>query len=422
MNKELLQNIVVLYVEDEPQIAQEVSFHLKKYIKGFYTATNGEEGKELFYKINPDIIITDIQMPKLNGLEMIKQINSNVPVIITTAYSDLEYFLTAIELNVNKFIIKPIDLIELVKAIQECIIKNNLQERFFEKDNLLKIINENVLVSITDANGIYMDASSAFYEFTGYNKEDFIGKSYEILKHEDTEKSVYERLWNTINSGKVFQEEMKFKKKNAEEFICITTITPSFKDEKIVSYTTIRQDITDKKRLEQLTIEDDLTRLYNRRYFNKIITNELQRVKREKGYFSLLTLDIDYFKKYNDMYGHLKGDSALKSVAKVLKESTLRASDYVFRLGGEEFGVIFSNLNINESLEFSNLLIRKIFDENIEHLGNETTKRITVSAGLITLNYMYFEDEEKIYKYSDDALYKAKHSGKNRVVLSEKSK
>lgn len=122
------------------------------------------------------------------------------------------------------------------------------------------------------------------------------------------------------------------------------------------------------------------------------------------------------------MYGHIKGDKALIDVAKVLKESSLRASDYVFRLGGEEFGIIFSDLNIEESLEYSNNIVKKIFDKNIEHLGNKNTKRVTVSAGLITLNYMNFVEEEKIYKYSDDALYEAKHSGKNRVVLSKKSK
>jgi diguanylate cyclase (GGDEF)-like protein/PAS domain S-box-containing protein len=317
---------------------------------------------------------------------------------------------------------KPINLIELVKAIQECIIRDNLQEKIFEKENLLKIINENVLISITDVNGIYIDVSNAFCEFTGYSKEELLGESHMILRHKDTPDELYSLLWKTIKSGKTFKEEVKYMKKNGEEFICKLSITPAFKDEEIVNYTTIRQDITSKKKLEQLTIEDDLTKLYNRRYFNKIISSELQRLKRAKSYLSLLTLDIDYFKKYNDMYGHIKGDKALTDVAKILKESSLRASDFVFRLGGEEFGIIFSDLNIEESLEYSNNIVKRVFDRNIEHLGNENTKRVTVSAGLITLNYINFEEEEKIYKYSDDALYEAKHSGKNRVVLSKKSK
>ncbi|WP_419782507.1 diguanylate cyclase [Malaciobacter marinus] len=423
MNKDLLKNTIVLYVEDEKQLREHVSFHLKKYIKNFYTANNGEEGIKLFYEINPDIIITDIQMPKLDGLEMIRRLNTNVPVIITTAYSDLDYLLEAIKLNVNKFVIKPINLIELAEDIQECIIRDNLKEKIFEKENLLKIINENVLISITDVNGVYIDVSNAFCEFTGYSKEELLGESHMILRHKHTPDELYSLLWETIKSGKTFKkEEVKYMKKNGEEFICNLSITPAFKDEKIVNYTTIRQDITSKKKLEQLTIEDDLTKLYNRRYFNKIIISELQRLKRAKSYLSLLTLDIDYFKKYNDMYGHIEGDKALINVAKILKESSSRASDFVFRLGGEEFGIIFSDLTIEESLAYSNSIVKKIFDKNIEHLGNENTNRITVSAGLITLNYMNFVEEEKIYKYSDDALYEAKHSGKNRVVLSKKSK
>ncbi len=101
-------------------------------------------------------------MPKLDGLEMIRRLNTNVPVIITTAYSDLDYLLEAIKLNVNKFVIKPINLIELAEDIQECIIRDNLKEKIFEKENLLKIINENVLISITDVNGVYIDVSNAF--------------------------------------------------------------------------------------------------------------------------------------------------------------------------------------------------------------------------------------------------------------------
>ncbi len=422
INKELLSNITVLYVEDEPMIREEVSFFFNKYIKNFYCASNGIEGIELFNKINPDIIITDIQMPKMNGLDMIKELNTNIPVIITTAYSDVEYFLKAIELKVQKFVIKPLDLIELVKSIQDCIISNNLQDKFFEKENLLKIINENVLLSITDKSGIIIDASCAFCDFIKVPKDKLIGKSHRILRHEETTDEFYKNMWRTILSGKTFKSEIKNRKTDKETFIANLTITPAFKDGEIISFTAITQDITSKKRLEQLTIEDDLTKLYNRRHFNTVLEYEIKRIRREKSFLSFLIIDIDYFKKFNDMYGHPKGDEILKKVAIILKKCVNRPTDYIFRLGGEEFGVLFSGLDIKQSLIFSEKIVESIYEEQMEHLGNETHRVVTISAGLLVHSYHHIENDEKVYKYSDDALYEAKHAGKNRVVLSIKSK
>lgn len=171
INKDLLSNITILYVEDEEMIRDEVNYFFSKYVKNFHTATNGQEGLELYNKIKPDLIITDIQMPKMNGLDMIKEINNKkIPIIITTAFSDIDYFLKAIELNVNKFIIKPINLMELVKSIQECIYNDVIRDKLFEKENLLKIVDENVLLSITDKQGTIIDASSAFCNFVNIQK------------------------------------------------------------------------------------------------------------------------------------------------------------------------------------------------------------------------------------------------------------
>ena len=423
INKELLSSITILYVEDEQMIREEVSYFFKKYIKNFHVAKNGIEGIERFKEVKPDIIITDIQMPKMNGLEMLKEIDTkNIPVIITTAYSDIDYFLKAIELNIKKFVIKPIDLMELVRDIQDCIFESNLRDKLFEKENLLKIVDENVLISITDKDGVIIDASHAFCVFVEYTKEELIGQTHKILKHEDTPDSFYENLWSKINGGNVFTSEIRNRKKSGEIYWAKLTITPAFKDGEIVNFTAIRQDITDKKKLELLSIEDDLTKLYNRRYFNKIIEKEIRRVKRDDSTLSLLSFDIDYFKKYNDTYGHPKGDKVLEEVAMILKESTLRASDYAFRMGGEEFCIIFSGTNIEDSLHYGEDIVKKIEALKIEHKTSGVAEYVTISAGLVVLSSEYLDDPENLYKFSDEALYKAKVNGRNQVVLSKKSK
>lgn len=418
INKDLLSNITILYIEDEKMIRDEVSYFFSKYVKNFHTATNGQEGLELYNQIKPDLIITDIQMPKMNGLDMIKEINNKkIPIIITTAFSDIDYFLKAIELNVSKFIIKPINLMELVKSIQECVYNNIIGDKLFEKENLLRIVDENVLISITDKDGKIIDASGAFCDFVEYSKEELIGKTHRILGHPDTTDEFYINMWQQISSGKKFNAEIKNRKKSGEIYWANLTITPVIKDNEVINYTAIRQDITNKKRLEQLAIEDTLTGVYNRRYFNKIIEKELRRTKRENLNLCLLSIDIDDFKKYNDTFGHPKGDEVLIKVAQSLKTFASRAADFVFRMGGEEFCIIFSGLDTEKSLEFSNELVKKIENLQIEHIED---RFVTISAGLVSMNANDILDEEELYRFSDDALYEAKARGKNQVVLFEK--
>jgi len=420
INKTLLSNITILYVEDEKMISEEVSFFFKKYVKFFYIANNGEEGLELFKEVKPDILITDIQMPKMNGIDMIKEIgHTSVPIIITTAYSDIEYFLKAIELKISKFIIKPINLRNLISDVQDCVMDNYVEDKLFEKDNLLKIVDENILISITDKEGVIIDVSSAFCEFTNFNKNELIGKSHRVLKHEDTPVSFYKNMWTEISSGKKFTCEIKNRKKDGTVYYAELTITPVFKDDKIINYIAIRNDITNKKRLEQLIIEDDLTKLYNRRHFNNILNQEIRRVKRDNTSITLVSIDIDHFKKYNDTYGHPMGDKVLIEIGKVLIEHTSRSSDYAFRIGGEEFCLIFSSSLVEESLLHVQEIITTVEKLNIEHKNSRNSDVITISAGLIVQKASEIVHEDTLYKYSDIALYQAKIKGRNQVVLSE---
>ncbi|QKF81170.1 diguanylate cyclase [Halarcobacter ebronensis] len=422
INKDILKNATILYVEDEELIRDEVEYFLSKYVKKLYTAANGEEGLKLFDEVKPDIVITDIQMPVMSGLEMIKSMNRRgLSIIVTTAYSDIDFFLEAIELKVDKFMIKPIDLSELLSTISDFLNTSSLQNRLFENEKLLDIINENVLISITDKEGVIVDVSSAFCHFVGYEKSELIGKTHSILKHEDNPDSLYRHMWDTIKAGNIFKAEIKNKCRGDKVSWSKITITPILKNGEIENYIAIRQDITNKKRLEELSIHDDMTGLYNRRFLNTMIDKELRRIKREDSTLSLLTIDVDYFKKYNDTYGHPSGDVVLSEIAKVLKSHTKRATDFAFRMGGEEFAILFSDMDIDKALEYAKHIIRSIENLKIEHKGSACSNYVTISGGLIVQSSQYLENFKDLYKYSDEALYKAKTDGKNQVVLSDKS-
>ena len=122
INVDLFKDVRLLYVEDDLMTQEEVSYFLKKYVKELHVAKNGQEGINVFIQNKIDMIITDIQMPKMNGLEMSKkilEINPEIPIAITTAYSDSEYLMQAIELGIDKYILKPLHLGELLAVIQK---------------------------------------------------------------------------------------------------------------------------------------------------------------------------------------------------------------------------------------------------------------------------------------------------------------
>ena len=122
INLHLFKHIKLLYVEDDLMTQEEVSFFLEKYLGELYLAKNGEESIKIFLKNKIDIIITDIQMPKMNGLEMSKrilEINPKIPIIITTAYNDWEYLNQAMDLGIDKYISKPFNLETLLTMIEK---------------------------------------------------------------------------------------------------------------------------------------------------------------------------------------------------------------------------------------------------------------------------------------------------------------
>lgn len=121
-DKDSFRNITLLYVEDDEMTLEEISFFLKKYVKKLIVAKNGEEGLELFKEHNPDMVITDIQMPIMNGLEMSKkilEINPSIPIAVTTAYSDSEYLINAIEIGIDKYLLKPINMMDVLAVMHK---------------------------------------------------------------------------------------------------------------------------------------------------------------------------------------------------------------------------------------------------------------------------------------------------------------
>jgi diguanylate cyclase (GGDEF)-like protein len=172
------------------------------------------------------------------------------------------------------------------------------------------------------------------------------------------------------------------------------------------------------KKLENVSYTDALTTLHNRRYFNVVYERELKRAQRTHSYLTFMMLDIDYFKQYNDTYGHIEGDHALKSVAKVLKDTLQRPSDFVFRLGGEEFAILATQTNVEDSTKLAQKICDSVREREILHENSNAHKFLTISIGVVCCIADDALHEDMLIVRADSMLYEAKENGRNRCEVT----
>lgn len=170
------------------------------------------------------------------------------------------------------------------------------------------------------------------------------------------------------------------------------------------------------RELQRLSSLDGLTGIANRRQFDKMLDKEWQRALRNCTGLTLVMIDIDYFKLYNDTHGHQLGDDCLKAVARELDHVVHRPSDMVARYGGEEFGVILPDTTEEGALQVAEKMQQTIHDLNIEHEASRVSDRITLSIGIATATPRGGQWDE-LLKQADAALYEAKSAGRNRIVV-----
>ncbi len=174
------------------------------------------------------------------------------------------------------------------------------------------------------------------------------------------------------------------------------------------------------RKVEQMATVDALTGLANRGHFDVQLAKEINRCRRHEHPISLIMCDIDYFKQFNDTYGHVAGDDCLEAVAQALQAEMKRSSDYVARYGGEEFVIILPNTALQDAVVIAERVRVAISDLKIPHSSSKISQSLTMSLGIVTsfLNNEEIEPE-KLIKIADHFLYQAKEQGRNRVGYDE---
>lgn len=172
------------------------------------------------------------------------------------------------------------------------------------------------------------------------------------------------------------------------------------------------------KQLEELSYQDGLTGVANRRMFDNRFQMEWSNAQRNSLPLSLILLDIDYFKQYNDHYGHVRGDDCLKSVGQALSGAAVRPRDLLARYGGEEFVLLLPETDAQAAAQVAERCRQLIRGQNIQHAHSQVAPLLTISLGVGTLIPGPFDQPQAFLERVDRLLYKAKHQGRNQAVLA----
>lgn len=313
------------------------------------------------------------------------------------------------------------------QANELAVLNEHLSELIEDKTRSLNeywhLIDQEIITSKTDLDGNIIMTSSAFCRISGYSEAELIGKNHRIVRHPDMASSVYVDLWQQISAGNTWHGELKNMAKDGSYYWVYASISATYDrlTGKKNGYVAIRQDITDRKRVELLSITDEMTGLYNRRHFVEQLTLLQQKTKKTHQLLAFMMIDIDHFKQFNDLQGHLAGDDALIQVARSLRQTAKPITDAVFRLGGEEMAIICLVDRLETSQALAESVRLAVEALAIKHPGNSAHSVVTVSIGLYCYDPLtnVNDDIDQIYKHADDALYQAKSQGRNRVVLSK---
>ncbi len=318
-----------------------------------------------------------------------------------------------------------------------------------ENKSYLKTIVDSVIDGIItiDNNNIIQSINPSATKMFGYNENELFGKNMEVLipqKYKMQHKALLQEFSSTEQhkiSG--ISRELKGIKKDGSLFPIEIAISETQIENRTL-YTSVIRDVTLRKKSEKelhqhreileeqvavrtkelaeankklkvLARSDGLTGIANRRVFDEELTLEIRRSARSQSMFSLLICDIDFFKNYNDSYGHPQGDLCLQQVASVINRTFQRAGELVARYGGEEFAIILPRVNEIEVFDLADQLRQKVWDLNIPHRTSKIATRVSISVGAATFIINKVKSNEQIIKIADDALYKAKKNGRNRV-------
>lgn len=356
------------------------------------------------------------EITRKEGAQHIDRLLSEVHTFVDFAQNKADEFHKQSAKNRNQSIYV-VTAISLVAVISALLIAFNVTRLILRSNKTLAqrehLVDQNIMFANLDRNGVVVDASNALCRFLDTTKDEVVGQPSHFFDNSDNQGLLSEQIWRTIKTGKSWQGEVRYINKDGLMYWASSRVLPILDESyQITGYTNLLQDSTSKK----LSVTDKLTTLPNRRSFEDVLEREIKLSYRNGTSMALAILDVDFFKLYNDTYGHPQGDKALRMIADCILDCLKRPSDYAFRIGGEEFAIITTEQNGVKAQHFLDHIRQAIEALKIPHEKSKVSEFVTISIGAYWTGGNQISDKDELYTEADKALYLAKVN-RNELVI-----
>lgn len=415
-----LTRLHIMIVEDDPLAREQMGLMLSRFVARLTKAGDGAEGLALFKQERPDLVVTDINMPHMGGLDLaeaIKAMDPTTPVVLVTAHSDAEFFLRSIAMGIDGYVVKPVEgepLFDLLSRLGEGLLASRAAASRARLFQFTLDINPNFILTLDAGEVDYVNRT--FLEFLGTPSLEALkagnhaGRNLEIdgrrhdaadmtwtghigARPDATHQAVFSQLPGELGRPRTFLV-------SAANF-------PEL-DRRILTFTDITPLAEERRLLLIRAATDALTGIANRAGTDEILDSELRRAVREKTPLAVIMFDIDHFKVINDTYGHPAGDAVLVALTGLVA-GLVRTDDTLGRYGGEEFLIVTPHADLGEAGRLAERLRAAVETHLFPAAG-----RVTCSFGLAEARSG--EAAATLVSRADEALYRAKTSGRNRVA------
>ncbi len=418
-----VKSIRVLLVEDEAGDAHLVKMKLGQAQSGHFDVVWAQsliEAQQCLTASSFDVMLLDLSLPDSEGLATVHSARTmamSTPIVVLSGRGDTDFALTVLEAGAVDYMVKgDFGYDGLARVIRYALWRTEMEAR----NNLLIAALEAAAngIVITDKDAVVIWANTAFSRLTGYSPEEARGhKPNELIKSGLQSQTFYQDMWADLLVGQHWRGELINKRKNGSLYHEELSIAPVKNGAgEITHFIGIKEDITERKEMEaqlqKLASTDPLTGLFNRRVFLERLELERAKVARLRHYSTvLLMLDLDFFKRINDTFGHATGDAVLKAFAEIARNNS-RAIDVPARLGGEEFAILLVGANKKDALTMAERLRRQVSEIVIDHEAGPVQVTVSIGAAVLLADD---SDGEAVLHRADAALYEAKDRGRNQT-------
>jgi len=409
----------ILIVDDAPDNLGTLRTMMLRQGYQTFVATSGDRALDIAQRVKPDLILLDVVMPGIDGLETCRRLKAlpataRIPVIFMSARGDTEDVVAGFDTGAADYIAKPLRLEEVCARVRAQLrLRSNSETQTEQADHLRMIVNSmDQGLLIVERCGRVQYANPACDRYLGYAPDELVGRLLKDLL-DGKESGTYERL-DAMSYG---TREVQIRHRDGGLRAMDLTMTPMHAADGL--FVALLHDITHHKRsedaLQRAAMLDPLTQIANRRHFDAFLNREWQRAIRNAQPLSLVVLDVDHFKLYNDTLGHAAGDACLQKVAETLQLHAARPTDLAARYGGEEFVLLFAETPAENAVRLAGMIRAAVEALEVPNPRSTTSAWLTVSVGVATIVPTQLDAIDNLFVCADRAMYAAKAGGRNRV-------